>query len=67
MNTQELIEQNVRVVIGDLTLQAIVLKARIAELEESIAQGDLDKQPGPEPKANGKHKEQANGQGRTDS
>jgi hypothetical protein len=33
MTQQDMIEQNVRMLIGDLQLQLIVLKARIAELE----------------------------------
>ena len=33
MTSQELIEQNVRMALGDLTLQLIVARARIAELE----------------------------------
>jgi len=50
MTQQELIEQNVRMALGDLTLQLIVARARLAELEQ---------QP-PEPtdaKLNGKGKE----------
>ena len=47
MNSQELIEQNVRLALGDLTLQLIVARARIAELEQAE----------PEAKPNGKGKE----------
>ena len=54
MTQQEIIEQNVRLTLGDLTLQLIVARARIAELEAGEAARDLDKQPGEEPKRNGK-------------
>jgi hypothetical protein len=35
MTQQELIEQNVRMLIGDLQLQLIVARARIVELEQA--------------------------------
>ena len=36
MTQQEAIEQNVRLALGDLTLQLIIARARIAELESGI-------------------------------
>jgi hypothetical protein len=35
MTQQEMIEQNVRMLIGDLQLQLIVARARLAELEQA--------------------------------
>jgi len=46
MTQQEMIEQNVRLLLGDLQLQVVVLKARVAELEQEQKDRDLDKQPG---------------------
>lgn len=39
MTGQELIEQNVRMLIGDLQLQLIIARARIAELESQLDPG----------------------------
>jgi hypothetical protein len=35
---QEFIEQNIRILLGDLLLQTIMLKARIAELEAAAGE-----------------------------
>jgi hypothetical protein len=53
MTQQEFIEQNVRMVLGDQALQIIVLKSRIAELEEQAAAVE---QAQPKGKANGHDK-----------
>ena len=44
MTQQEIVEREVRMIIGDLTLQLIVTKAKLAELEQEQ----------PQPRANGK-------------
>ena len=36
MTQQEAIEQNVRLTLGDLTLQLIIARAKIAELESEV-------------------------------
>ena len=51
MTQQEMIEQSVRMTIGDLTVQIIVLKARVSELEQQQQAAELEKT-----KANGKDK-----------
>jgi hypothetical protein len=59
MTQQESVEQNVRLAIGDLTLQLIMARGRIAELEQQLA--DLSAAPEqeqPVPKMNGKGKEE---------
>jgi hypothetical protein len=58
MTQQEMIEQNVRLALGDLTLQLIVLKARIAELEQQPPEPTEAK-----PNGKGKGKEPDHGEG----
>jgi hypothetical protein len=51
MNSQDTIEQSVRLVIGDLHLQLIMARARIAELEQQL---QAPQEPEPAGKANGR-------------
>ena len=56
--TQDFIEQNVRQTLGDLVLQTIMLRAKIAELEAVIAEpAEM-----PPPKT-AKKEDRVNGQG----
>jgi hypothetical protein len=57
--SQDFIEQNVRMLLGDMMLQTIMLKARIAELEAAL---DDDGSIKPPPKA-AKKEDRVNGQG----
>jgi hypothetical protein len=60
MTAQERIERDLRMFIGDLQVQILMLKAHVAELQEDLAERDKKSQePGPElpPKHNGKVKE----------
>jgi hypothetical protein len=60
MTMQEHIERDVRLLIGDLQFQVVVLNARVQELQQELANRDaMEKAPGPElpPKHNGKVKE----------
>jgi hypothetical protein len=54
MTQQELIEQNVRMLLGDLQLQLIMARARIQELEQAASDSMLDKQ---NPVPNGRFEE----------
>ena len=67
MNTQpntaqQTIEQNVRLILGDLQIQLVVANARIAELEAQLAAATPEdtKQEELPLKANGRHKPEAN-------
>ena len=58
MTTQEMIERDVRMALGDLHVQLIMARARVVELEQILAEQaqaelDLDKQPPAKP--NGKN------------
>ncbi|MET0651007.1 MAG: hypothetical protein ABWY63_00715 [Hyphomicrobiaceae bacterium] len=52
MTPQEFIDQNVRLLLGDLQLQIVMLKARIAELEQEREETSVASR-----KANGKDNE----------
>ena len=57
MTQQEIIERDVRLLIGDLHLQLVMARAQIATLEQQRRDRDLDKQPGHDPyEPNGKGK-----------
>ena len=58
MTSQDSIEQNVRLALGDLTLQLIVSRAQIEELKGQLADA-LAATPPEKAKANGKAKEAA--------
>jgi len=64
MTAQDRIERDLRLFIGDLQVQILMLKAQIAEFQEDAAAAELDKQPA-EPdikqphKTNGKHSDVA--------
>jgi hypothetical protein len=46
MTAQEMLDHNVRLTIGDLTVQILALKVRITELETQVAQAlPLPEQP----------------------
>jgi hypothetical protein len=60
MTQQELLDQNVRLTIGDLTVQTIVFKLRIAELEAQLAQMQPPEPP-PHPWPNGAEEEAIDG------
>jgi len=53
MTQQEIIERDVRITIGDLSLQLIMARARVQELEEQLAGRDLAAALAAKP--NGKH------------
>jgi hypothetical protein len=60
MTSQEIIERDVRMLIGDLHLQLVMARAQMQELQEKVAQLEqADAVPGgaPVPKANGYGKE----------
>jgi hypothetical protein len=40
MNVQDIIERDVRLLVGDLHLQLIMARARITELEEQMADNE---------------------------
>ena len=50
---QELIEQNVRMLLGDLQLQLIVARARIAELEQGSVPDPEARKDGTDYRVNG--------------
>lgn len=47
MNAQEQVEQNVRILIGDLQIQLIAMRARITELETQLAVATPKEEPVP--------------------
>lgn len=50
MNSQEIVEQQIRMVLGDMHVQLIMARARIAELEQQIPHTE----PAPAVKPNGR-------------
>ena len=54
MTQQEMIEQNVRLALGDLTLQLIVARARIAELEQGSVPDPEARKDGTDYRSNGR-------------
>jgi hypothetical protein len=50
---QETIEQNVRLALGDMMVQQIVMRAEMAELQERLAMQEREKTAAVAPKANG--------------
>jgi hypothetical protein len=64
MTQQELVEQNIRLVLGDMQLQLILARAEVQALKEQIEANERDKSeplPGETPaaKANGKPPKEA--------
>jgi len=45
MNPQEILNQNIRLLIGDLQVNLMMANARVAELEAQLAQLQPDRKP----------------------
>jgi hypothetical protein len=41
MNSQEIVEQQIRMVLGDLHVQLIMARAKVAELEQQLAKAEV--------------------------
>ena len=57
MTKQEMVERDVRMALGELTLQVIMLRAEVQEAQQQLAEMRQHPEPAPKTKSNGEAKE----------